>query len=156
MKLNTDASLDQNGGSLGGILSDNDGMAIAIFSELVDMDEIYARKLQAISKGIELVLKMGYYNMWYETDSKFAADIINGTSKIPWKLHSLVSYILVNLAKLQSWRLTHTWREASMVGDYLSKRDCIVKGFPFALPLAPPKLLDLINLDREGHVYFRL
>ncbi|XP_077232433.1 uncharacterized protein LOC143869758 [Tasmannia lanceolata] len=131
LKLNSDSSLDSNGGGLGGLIRDNRGMIKNLFSINVDKIEIYELELQAIERGIDLALSMNCLNLWIESDSKLAVDIILGNVPVPWKHKQTLRQIRSYLEHL-SWRISHSWRERNCPANQLSKGTTHIKAF---LPL---------------------
>ncbi|XP_077232266.1 uncharacterized protein LOC143867967 [Tasmannia lanceolata] len=151
-KLSLDASLDENSGGLGGIIRNDEGMAITIFSTNTPSEEIFELELTAIRMGINRAQEMNIKRLRIEDNSLLVVNIIQGLSPIPWKKHMMVHQILETLKEFEAWRISHTWREA----DYLSKRNYICKGLNFPLPLATLELLEIINSDRSGFEYIRM
>ncbi|XP_077226261.1 uncharacterized protein LOC143859436 [Tasmannia lanceolata] len=155
LKLNSDTSLDSNGGGLGGLIRDNRGMIKNLFSINVDKREIYELELQAIERGIDLALSMNCLNIWIESDSKLAVDIILGNVHVPWKQKQTLRQIRSYLEHL-SWRISHSWREGNCPADQLSKRNYPHKGFPSIVFLATQSLLSAVIEDMNGSLYLRL
>ncbi|XP_077237284.1 uncharacterized protein LOC143878956 [Tasmannia lanceolata] len=156
LKINTDASLDDEGGGLGGILRDNVGSVLGMFSVNVPTDTIGNLEILAIKRGIDLASNHPSHSLWIESDSMLAVECINGRTKHPWKLHEDMEAIRHQLALFHAWKITHLWREGNMAADFLSKRDCICKGDYIHPSLSPPILLDIINLDKGGRKYIRM
>ncbi|XP_077228479.1 uncharacterized protein LOC143861436 [Tasmannia lanceolata] len=155
-KINSDASLDADGGGMGGAIRDNNGFLLSMFSVNVEQEEILALEIRAVLEGLRLASSWGLTKIWIEVDSKTAADIIMGTSKTPWKCFTHIQVIPHLLSRLVQWKVSHIWREGNSVADYLSKRNCPCKGYGLPPFLAPPALLLLLDSDRRGSEYSRL
>ncbi|XP_077217996.1 uncharacterized protein LOC143852497 [Tasmannia lanceolata] len=137
-KLNTDASLEPEGGGIRGLLRGSHGLSLAMFSENVAKQEILELEFDAVAKGLELSIAMGIQSLWIVSDSNFVVDIINGTATVPWTKRPLLRKIRNQLLLIHSWRISHTLREANSNADFLSKRSCPSKGIFSDLSLAPP------------------
>ncbi|XP_077231963.1 uncharacterized protein LOC143865528 [Tasmannia lanceolata] len=118
-KINTDALLDSEGGGIGGLIRDEYGMVIAMFSMNVEREEIFELELLAVHQGITLAREMGLKSIWIESDSKLAIDMIIGTSSRPWSKLNLIKDIKKSLACFDSWKLSHIWREDNAAADFL-------------------------------------
>ncbi|XP_077228465.1 uncharacterized protein LOC143861422 [Tasmannia lanceolata] len=84
-KINSDASLSTDGGGMGGAIRNHNGFLVSMFSVNVESKEILVLEIKAVLVGLQLAASLGLTNIWIEVDSKIAADVINGTSKTPWK-----------------------------------------------------------------------
>ncbi|XP_077228476.1 uncharacterized protein LOC143861434 [Tasmannia lanceolata] len=84
-KLNTDASLVDEGGGIGGILRNKDGEIIHVFSENNDGDEIFALEIQAICEGVAVAKSLGLTSLWIEANSSFAVNSFNKRYLPLWK-----------------------------------------------------------------------
>ncbi|XP_077242348.1 uncharacterized protein LOC143882829 [Tasmannia lanceolata] len=84
-KLNTDASLNDEGGGLGAIIRNNEASVQAMLSVNVETDPIYELEMLAIEKGDVMAKEMDLHQIWIEPDSKFSVDVIKGNAKPPWK-----------------------------------------------------------------------
>ncbi|XP_077228512.1 uncharacterized protein LOC143861469 [Tasmannia lanceolata] len=156
LKLNTDASLEAEGGGLGGLIRDSKGMIHSMFSENVDKEEIFELEILAIERGIHLAMSLDHFNIWIESDSKFAVDVVQGSIPPPWKKINVIIHIRDLLSHFKKWRITHIWREGNSVADILSKRSFPWKGCPVQVLFAPPLLLSAVDDDRNGTLFLRL
>ncbi|XP_077249457.1 uncharacterized protein LOC143888964 [Tasmannia lanceolata] len=154
-KLNTDASLVDEGGGIGGILRNKDGEIILVFSKFTDGDEIFALEIQAICEGVAVEKYLGITSLWIEADSSFAVNSFNKRSLPPWKKIPSIQRAWTNLAGMK-WRITHIWREDNMAADFLSKRECPFKGHSTSQMTVPDELLAIVKSDRERTKYLRL
>ncbi|XP_077251411.1 uncharacterized protein LOC143890577 [Tasmannia lanceolata] len=153
-KLNTDASLEPEGGGIGGLLCGSHELSLAMFSENVAKQEIFELEFDAVAKGLELSIAKGIQSLWIESDSNFVVDIIKGIATVPWTKRSLLHKIRNQLLLLlHSWRISHALREANSAADFLSKRSCPCKGIFTDPSLAAPSLLKIIDEDRNGTPY---
>ncbi|XP_077230192.1 uncharacterized protein LOC143863412 [Tasmannia lanceolata] len=85
IKVNVDASLEESGGGIGGLLRRHDGSCIAMFSKLTDREEIFALEILAVENGVKLATAVGTQHLWIESDSLFAVKSVAGQTKYPWK-----------------------------------------------------------------------
>ncbi|XP_077226476.1 uncharacterized protein LOC143859710 [Tasmannia lanceolata] len=136
-KINSDASLDADGGGMGGAIRDNNGFLLSMFSVNVEHEEILALEIRAVLEGLRLASSWGLTKIWIEVDSKTAADIIMATSKTPWKCFTHIQVIHHLLSRLVQWKVSHIWREGNSVADYLSKQNCPCKGYGLPFPGHP-------------------
>ncbi|XP_077215797.1 uncharacterized protein LOC143850430 [Tasmannia lanceolata] len=154
-KLNSDASLEDFGTGIGGLIRDSNGMIHALFSVETSKDEVYLLELQAILMGTLLALSKQVSKIWIEADSLIAVDILNKKIDAPWKSTHVISEIRRVLNSFESWRVTHCWRESKAPADYPSKRLRPCKGIDIIPLLITPILMDLIHEDREGTIFLR-
>ncbi|XP_077246059.1 uncharacterized protein LOC143885903 [Tasmannia lanceolata] len=76
-KLNSNASLTDSEGSIGGIIRDHIGTTTALFSSQKAKSEINILELQAISHGLELAKSKNICKIWVESDSLSAVETIS-------------------------------------------------------------------------------
>ncbi|XP_077231933.1 uncharacterized protein LOC143868422 [Tasmannia lanceolata] len=155
-KTNSNASLDKEGGGIGGVIRDNNGFLVSMFSANVEVEDILALEIHAVLEGLQLAAFLGIDKIWMEVDSKSAADVINGISKIPWRCFHRIQEIHQLLSLFLQWRISHIWREGNSVADFLSKRKCPCKGTDIPPFLSPPALLQLLDTDRSGIEFCRM
>ncbi|XP_077214536.1 uncharacterized protein LOC143849418 [Tasmannia lanceolata] len=101
-KINSDASLDAEGGGIGGAIRDNNGFLVSMFSVNVEREEILALEICAVLAGLQMASSLGLVSIWMEVDSKIAADVINGKSKIPWRCFNRIQVIHQLLSHFQN------------------------------------------------------
>ncbi|XP_077228461.1 uncharacterized protein LOC143861420 [Tasmannia lanceolata] len=154
-KLNTDASLSDEGGGLGGTLRDSNGEVLHCFSVNTQKDEIFSLEIKAICIGVEVAKRLGITHLWIEADSNFAVNSFAKLSDPPWKNLSEISKCWKFLNTID-WKITHIWREANSVADLLSKRDYPCKSLNIPLQCIPNYLRDSISRDISGEMYLRL
>ncbi|XP_077242385.1 uncharacterized protein LOC143882882 [Tasmannia lanceolata] len=125
--------------SIGDILRDSRGLVHGAFSKNMENEEIQELEKQAIYQGILLAMEMKVENLWIETDSLYAVNVIKGAHNSPWKKKATFANIKKNLRSFKTRKISHTWREANAVADFLSKSDCPCKGafHPSLFPPAP-------------------
>ncbi|XP_077215822.1 uncharacterized protein LOC143850458 [Tasmannia lanceolata] len=87
VKLNSDASLEEEGAIIGGLLRNDRGIIMMVYSEIVACDEsadINMLELQAILHGLKAVVAIGIKRIWIEVDSLSAVQIIqNKAFEVP-------------------------------------------------------------------------
>ncbi|XP_077228447.1 uncharacterized protein LOC143861406 [Tasmannia lanceolata] len=125
VKINTDSSLLNGRGGLGGVIRNHMGHRLKWFSATVcaKKDPINLLELQAILMGIQLAAKHKFKNVWIESDSSLAVNIINNNAQCPWKAIPVLEHIRRSLQNFHSWKASHIWREGNAVSDILSKLD---------------------------------
>ncbi|XP_077246096.1 uncharacterized protein LOC143885953 [Tasmannia lanceolata] len=156
LKINVDASLDDDGGGIGGLIRNNSGKCISLFSQNVEKEEIFELELYAIEKGILLASTLNARNIWVESDSKFAVDILNDSSTIPWRQLMRIRRIITALSDFLHHKISHIWRDGNSAADYLSKRNCPLKGWNLPGSGSTLELTNLIDEDGKGTQYLRL
>ncbi|XP_077252329.1 uncharacterized protein LOC143891670 [Tasmannia lanceolata] len=154
-KINSDASLEDVGGGIGGTIRDSNGFLVSMFSINVEREDILTLEILGVLTSLQQALQMGCGIIWLEVDSKSTADIINGLLTIPWRSFRRIKEIQLLLSRFQRWSITHIWREGNCVADFLSKRKCPGKGVNISPFLSPPALLQLLDSDRAGTEYYR-
>ncbi|XP_077246085.1 uncharacterized protein LOC143885940 [Tasmannia lanceolata] len=156
VKLNTDASLSSDSASIGGILRGSSGDARFMFSIDVDRGPISDLELEAIIQGVHLLDKAANPKLWIESDSLQAVNIIRKEWPCPWKQIPALENLLIVLNRLESWKISHIWREGNRAADYLSKSNCLCKGNPIPRNLLPFDLSMILSEDFSGKSYLRL
>ncbi|XP_077253759.1 uncharacterized protein LOC143892780 [Tasmannia lanceolata] len=156
LKLNSDASLDEDTESLGGMISDHKGSIIGCFSVIRKSEPIHHLELEAILQGIILADKLNISKIWIESDSLSAVQVINMGQNCPWAKIPTVEGIHNALSKFISWEISHIWREANGAADYLSKKDYPSKGISLPPVQLPHDLKAIITADSNGTQYLRL
>ncbi|XP_077252590.1 uncharacterized protein LOC143891996 [Tasmannia lanceolata] len=156
VKINSDASLESHCASIGGLIRDDLGMSLAMFSVDTDMEDIYVLELKAIFQGIILAKAKSYSKIWIESDSQFAVNIILKQESTPWNCWNLVSDIFTTLEGFVSWKITHSWREGNSPADLLSKPSYPFKGLDIPVEHSTAQLLHLIEEDRNEVKYARV
>ncbi|XP_077214707.1 uncharacterized protein LOC143849537 [Tasmannia lanceolata] len=156
VKLNSDASLSADSGSIGGILRLNDGHPLASYSLNCYVAAIQDLEIDAIHTGIQLARDLHIQSLWIESDSQIAVNVILNKIPCPWKKMLTLETIKANLEKFHSWEITHIWREGNRAVDFLSKSDCPCKGYNIP-PSVFPFVLDVIIVeDFSGVPFLRL
>ncbi|XP_077253677.1 uncharacterized protein LOC143892719 [Tasmannia lanceolata] len=117
---------------------------------------IHLLELKAILQGLIPARKNNMADIWVESDSLVAVNVVLKNYKCPWKGIPTLAKIYKCMAESNSWRISHTWREANSVADFLSKTNCDVNGDDLSIESAPPILLDLMAQDSSGAIYTRL
>ncbi|XP_077237280.1 uncharacterized protein LOC143878952 [Tasmannia lanceolata] len=156
LKLNSDASLDEDGDGTGGVLRNWKGDTIAMYSYLTSKEEIFEFEIPAVKQGIEVAVAHNFRKLWIESDSSFAVKIIQGIAHTPWNQATRVQEIKKLLSHFDTWKITHIWREANTADDILSKRKFPLKGCRFTTRQIPASLTTQLDHDRNGMVYQRL
>ncbi|XP_077247863.1 uncharacterized protein LOC143887636 [Tasmannia lanceolata] len=165
VKINTDASLLNDIGGLGGLIRNPEGNCLKFFSVRVKNHPIYLLELQALLRGIQLAARHHFPHVWLESDSSSAVNMINGNSQCTWKAIPTLAIIKKTLLNFNAWRISHIWREGNAAADLLSKIDFPSKGEDLDLlindgssprPSPIQDFLDQIALDSSGAIFTRL
>ncbi|XP_077251405.1 uncharacterized protein LOC143890570 [Tasmannia lanceolata] len=154
-KINTDASLSDVGGGLGGLIREGSGKITAAFSSNYDPSPIQELELEAIHYGLKLAITLNLHCVWIESDSLLAVNVINGKSECLWKKLQTLYNIQSLLSTMETWEVSHVWREANRGADFLSKIDCPVKGENIPVHRLSKPLLDIAVEDSLGVLYPR-
>ncbi|XP_077232113.1 uncharacterized protein LOC143866589 [Tasmannia lanceolata] len=156
IKVNVDASLDESGGGIGGLLRQHEGSCIAMFSKLTAGEEIFALEILAIENWVSLAAALGAHHIWIESDSLFAVKSVAGNAKCPWKQTNRIRALRASLECFTSWKISHSWREANSPADILSKRSFPIKGDNIPLIHINEDLHRALEQDKSVHLYTRL
>ncbi|XP_077228456.1 uncharacterized protein LOC143861414 [Tasmannia lanceolata] len=165
VKINTDASLLNDSGGLGGLIRNPEGNCLKFFSVRVKNQPIYLLELQALLRGIQLAARHHFPHVWLESDSSSAVNMINGNSQCTWKAIPTLAIIKKTLLNFNAWRISHIWREGNAAADLLSKIDFPSKGEDLDLlindgssprPSPIQDFLDQIALDSSRAIFTRL
>ncbi|XP_077217995.1 uncharacterized protein LOC143852496 [Tasmannia lanceolata] len=149
-KLNTNSSLEPEGGGIGGLLRGSHGLSLAMFSVNAAKQEIFELEFDVVAKGLELSIAMAIQSLYIESDSNFVVDIIKGTATVPWTKRPLLRKRRNQLLLLHGWRISHTLRGANSATDFPSKRSCPCKGIFTDPSLAPhPSSRSLMKTEME-------
>ncbi|XP_077245927.1 uncharacterized protein LOC143885615 [Tasmannia lanceolata] len=97
IKLNSDASLTDEGAGIEGILRNPDGNVISMFSLNVDRAPIHELEIDVILQGIRLAHEKQVENLWIESDSMVAVKVISGEFNCPWKKIPIIADIRICL-----------------------------------------------------------
>ncbi|KAL4332129.1 hypothetical protein GQ457_07G014660 [Hibiscus cannabinus] len=157
IKLNTDGSVKDGNSSIGGLFRDYKGEPLCAFFAKTPYENTFVVELTAIWRGLHLALSLGIRAIWIESDSLSAVKTINGDQPGRPKTTSgcYLTEIRELLANFESYRVTHSWREANKAADYVSRIDVGLEDAVFWPPDFPVMLHDIIMDDAQGRVYFR-
>ncbi|XP_077237074.1 uncharacterized protein LOC143878709 [Tasmannia lanceolata] len=114
LKINTDASISSDMVSLGGILRDNKGQIISLFSVAYDSVPIQEAELEAIIRSVQLARNRNVENLWIESDSLNVVQIIRKQWPCPWRKIPALEKLHRDLLSLNSWKISHIWREVAL------------------------------------------
>ncbi|KAF7827683.1 reverse transcriptase [Senna tora] len=136
-KLNSDGACSGNPGpfAIGGIIRNQYGNWISGFSGFIGFGSALKAELWVISNGIKLASDLGCTQLWIETDSLLACNLLIDQSLS--NLHeywNIISFCRSYLQKFSSFRLSHTFRQGNQCADQLAKH-CLL---PCVYPCYPP------------------
>jgi ribonuclease HI len=63
---------------------------------------------------------MGVKNIWLEGDSKNIVDCIKGITQSSWTISNIIEETRANLKKFEKAHITHIFREANPMADWLA------------------------------------
>ncbi|KAK8643774.1 hypothetical protein V6N13_013053 [Hibiscus sabdariffa] len=137
IKLNTDGSVSDGNSSIGGLFRDHKGEPLYAFFAKTLHQNTFVVELTAIWRGIHLALSLGIRAIWIESDSLSAVKTINGDQSGGPTSGFYLSEIRKLLANFESYRVTHSWREANKAADYVSRMDVGLEDVVFWPPGFP-------------------
>ncbi|XP_077227034.1 uncharacterized protein LOC143860333 [Tasmannia lanceolata] len=112
-KLNSDASLANDQGSIGGLIRGSTSNILVMFSWNKAPKTISELELEAILEGVKLARSMDIRKLWIETDSMNALQIITGKCNCPWRKKVTLELLQDLLTSFEMWKVSHQWREAN-------------------------------------------
>lgn len=118
-KVNTDSSVAIEAAAAA-IARDFIGHPLWAFRKTVEWREILKVELYAICHTVEMASRMGIRNLWVESDSLYAVKMINSQCKPYWEARNMLLSFTENARALQSFRVTHCWRESNRAADFIA------------------------------------
>ncbi|XP_043697406.1 uncharacterized protein LOC122648222 [Telopea speciosissima] len=153
--LHCDGSLTADRASYGGIIRDDTGAAIMAYAGKGDDNSVLGMELLAILGGVTLYIQKDLLRVSIRSDSKLAADILNGIVSCPWSLQTLKVRITSLMEQLQRKEIRHVWRELNQPADFVAAIDTGDGESFLYRPNFPPDLVELIKNDSDRKTYFR-
>lgn len=157
-KLNFDGSSKGKSrkASIGGVFRNHNAEFLLGYAEPIGRTTSTVAEFAALRRGLELVLENGWINVWLEGDSKTLVDLILQRRQVKCAdVQRQISHINLIIPELDSYNLTHVYREGNRVADKLAKiGHRLVK--PQVWRITPPKeVLSIVNDDAEGKIVLR-
>lgn len=94
-----------------------------ILCSVIARGSVLEKELRGIVLGVSLAIDFNIKKMEIVVNSQQAIWLINGKSKHPQQLRNLVRQTSNRLAKLETWKAHHTFREANQAANQLANRD---------------------------------
>ncbi|XP_043696884.1 uncharacterized protein LOC122647588 [Telopea speciosissima] len=165
--LHCDGSLSDDKAGFGGLIRDDSGDPLAAFVGIGDDLSVLSMELMAIYRGISLCVDKGFYDVSIRSNSKLAADILNGVIIGPWQILTLKSKIHIKARQkskkknikarlLRSKEFIHAWREQNQPADFMASFPTDPSGILWEPESFPPELAILIKQDKEFVTYYRM
>lgn len=155
VKLNSDGSLSTQGGGLGGILRNDQGVVLAYYHQPSKEKNIMAIEAEAILLGIQIALKLNFPRIWIESDSQIVVDSLLGKHATPWQIQQSCWRIKGSLRGFEKWEISHSWREANRAADHLAKAGLTRSDVVLWPETLYPVLSKIVCEDRLGTPYLR-
>lgn len=96
------------------------GHPLLAFRKTVEWRDLWKVELYAICHTVEMASRMGIRNLWVESDSLYAVNLINSQYKPHWEARNMLLSFTENTRALQSFRVTHCWRESNRAADFFA------------------------------------
>ncbi|XP_042483836.1 uncharacterized protein LOC122064185 [Macadamia integrifolia] len=154
-KIKIDGSSMENPGRAGGgvVIRDSNGKVIFSFKNFLGISMNYYAEFMSFLHGIRHAMGQRITNLWIETDSVAVVTAVQGKS-LPWfalqKWLSLQHYL-----NSISWKITHCFREANPIADYLAK-SAAKTGLSGTMKDFPTHIIEEIRWDSFSKPRFRL
>ena len=111
--------------AIGGVLRDQHGKFLCLFSSPIPLMEINHAEVLAIHRALRISLSMERplrRHIIVESDSANAVKWCNGEIKGPWNLSFQINFIRSMMRDGQSIEIIYKGRESNMVADNLAKQ----------------------------------
>lgn len=127
LKWNTDASYDPlcNLSAIGGVLRNNMGNFICLFSSPIPPLEINSAEVYAIYRAIKITLsspEISSHHIIFESDSANAVRWCNDKAGGPWNLNFMLNFIRHAISSQLNAQVIHKGRSSNAVADSLAKQ----------------------------------
>ncbi|KAJ4975762.1 hypothetical protein NE237_000868 [Protea cynaroides] len=122
-KLNFDGSKSKTGmGSIGGVFRNHKAEFLLGYAESIGKTTSMEAELEALRRGLELVLENGWYDVWLEGDAKSLIDIITQRKSFRSdEVQKNVRHINLIIPELNNCIMTHIYREGNRAADKLAQ-----------------------------------
>ncbi|XP_042484214.1 uncharacterized protein LOC122064565 [Macadamia integrifolia] len=154
IKLNFDGSSRGNPGraGAGGIFRDHRGGVLGSYKIFMGISGVFEAEIEGLIVGLMRARELGISCLWVETDSSVVAISIQ-QNKIPW--FALQRWIFLQpYLKSITWKITHNFREANSIADYLA-RDAAKTGISAINVDFPANIKEFIRRDADGRPNYR-
>ncbi|XP_043725602.1 uncharacterized protein LOC122672168 [Telopea speciosissima] len=122
IKLNIDGSSLGNPGraGTGGVFRNHQAQVVFSFIRFLGISSSYAAEYEALLGGLSKAKEMGFRELWIESDSASVVSSIQ-SSNIPWFARQRWMVLEPYLDSC-NWKITHCFREANPIVDFLAKQ----------------------------------
>ena len=157
VKLNTDSSMFGDPKKAGGgVIQNSEGDWVVGFVKKFENVSSITAKLWAFKEGFLMAKQLGIENLCVDLDAAFLVYLITNPSVVNLNLESLLSDYK-NLTKMfPNCLVTHVYREANCCANRLAKMGTTLYIDYLFLYNPPPMVVNLLALDKIGHVCNRL
>ncbi|XP_042477755.1 uncharacterized protein LOC122059130 [Macadamia integrifolia] len=154
VKLNVDGCSLGNPGraGCGGIFRDHQGRMMRCFSFSLGVDSSFSAEIWSMIKGISIAQDLHISHHWIESNSSAAVSLFHHRL-IPWFVYQEWCHLLSYLISVE-WKITHCFREANPVADYLAKT-VASSGASSDEATLPPMLINELITDEGGRPRYR-
>lgn len=158
MKLNIDDSVfgDQKRAGGGGIIRNNDGDWVVGFVKKFGNVSNNITDLWALKEGLLMAKHLGIDNLCVDLDAAFLVYLITNLTVVNLNLEPLLSDCRNLTKSFLNCLVKHVYREANSCVDRLAKIAANLYTDHFFLYNPPPVVVDLLVMDKAGHVCNRL
>ncbi|WOL13566.1 hypothetical protein Cni_G22336 [Canna indica] len=94
LKINCDASLDDNVGGTDFVIRNNSGDCLVVSGASAPASNILHLEATAVKNALMFAFDQALPNFVVESDSKILIDVINNTTPVPWSISSTIDDIL--------------------------------------------------------------
>ncbi|XP_042479819.1 uncharacterized protein LOC122060784 [Macadamia integrifolia] len=112
----------------------------------------FSAKIWSILKGIKLARAKGFQQLWIESDSSVVVSFFHHRL-IPWFALQVWNHILSYLNAIV-WKISHCYREANPVADFLAK-ETAKTGTSFDDVSLSLRIRHELAIDEAGRTCFR-
>lgn len=151
--LNCDEALTDDRVGYGGILRESAGVPAIAYYGLASKRHILWAELQAIQRGIYVVLSRGLNKLKIISDLKLTVDILHKDIACPWKVLTLVHDLWKLLGCLSMVEIVHVWHEANQPADLIARMDGGTEEIIIFPCDFPTKINLIISKDASGCIY---
>lgn len=95
-------------------------MALAGAKSLGSYVFILQAEAWALIEGLKGAAHLGIKNIEIEGDNLDVINAVYSVWQVPWKFNNIVCDIGVQLSRFAEWRVSHCFREANKVADFMT------------------------------------
>jgi len=122
VKLNFDDSLSRNSAAEGFIISNWTSQLIKAGAMHYGESSILESKARALRGGVKPAANVGFKRFLIEGDNATVIRALRGEASSPWQIATIIQDVNKYLSTMTYVSISHVYREAYMVADWLSKK----------------------------------